>query len=67
MEYEKTIGIGSRGHISLDVECDNEIIIESYDNWRANTIMTLTINEAKILRNYLTEAINVATLNKEEE
>lgn len=66
MEYEKTIEIGLRGYISLDVECDNEIIIESYDNWRDNTSMTLTINEAKRLRNYLTEAINFATLNKEE-
>lgn len=39
---------------------------------KANTlvgseIITLSIEDAKRLRNYLTEAINFATLNKEEE
>lgn len=67
MEYEKTIEIGARGYISLDVEHDNEIIIESNDNWRGNTIMALSIEDAKTLHKCLTEAIKFATINNEEE
>lgn len=65
--YEKSIEIEPRAYISLNVECDEVITIESQDNWRDSTVITLSINDAKRLRKYLTEAINFATMNKEEE
>lgn len=64
--YEKTIDIEPRANITLAVECDEVITIESNDNWRDSTVITLSINDAKRLRKYLTEAINFATMNKED-
>jgi hypothetical protein len=62
--YEKLIDIlGSE--INLEVS-EDQIKMECLDRWRDVTVMTLSIEDAKRLRNYLTEAINFATLNKEE-
>lgn len=63
--YEKLIQT-LRGTIVLEVLVD-EIILECEDDLGDSTCITLEIEDAKRLRNYLTEAINFATLNKEEE
>lgn len=62
--YEKLID-ALRGDITLEV-ADDEIVMECTDEWEDVTSMVLSIDDAKRLRNYLTEAINFATLNKEE-
>lgn len=52
----------------IELEVGNDIIVmECEDYWKDFTSITLTINDAKRLRNYLTEAINFATMNNEEE
>ena len=63
--YEKSIDT-LEGLIELEVGNDM-IVMECEDHWKDFTSMTLTIHDAKRLRNYLTEAINFATMNKEEE
>ena len=63
--YEKSIDT-LEGLIELEAVNDM-IIMECEDHWKDFTSMTLTIHDAKRLRNYLTEAINFATINKEEE
>lgn len=63
--YEKTIDT-PEGLIELEV-IDDMILMECEDHWTDCTSMELTRHDAKRLRNYLTEAINFATLNKEEE
>lgn len=63
--YEKSIDT-LEGLIELEVGNDI-IVMECEDHWKDFTSITLTINDAKRLRNYLTEAINFATMNNEEE
>lgn len=63
--YEKSIDT-LEGLIELEVGNDI-IVMECEDHWKDFTSITLTINDAKRLRNYLTEAINFATMYKEEE
>lgn len=63
--YEKSIDT-LEGLIELEVGNDI-IVMECENHWKDFTSITLTINDAKRLRNYLTEAINFATMNNEEE
>lgn len=63
--YEKLIKT-LRGDVTLEVSVD-EIIMECEDDLQDSTCIILEIEDAKRLRNYLTEAINFATMNKEEE
>lgn len=63
--YEKLINFKD-GSVNLSVG-KSESIMYMYieDHWINTAEVELSIDDAKRLRNYLTEAINFATLNKE--
>lgn len=63
--YEKEIDTVD-STITLEV-AEKQVVMVCEDKWFDVTNILLEISDAKRLRNYLTEAINFATLNKEEE
>lgn len=65
--YEKLINFKD-GSVNLSVgKGEPTMYMYIEDHWVNTAEVELSISDAKRLRNYLTEAINFATLNKEEE
>lgn len=69
MDYQKTIKVNAddyvtvmrtRGRVAL-------VLVRETDYWRDRTHTLLNIDDAKRLRNYLTEAINFAIMYNEED
>lgn len=67
MEYEKTIKVNAFDYVTvMHIRGRVELCTDSdYGEQTAHTL--LNIEDAKRLRNYLTEAINFATMYNEEE
>lgn len=67
MEYEKTIDVDMFEEVNIIVLDKSRIVGLNIETIYGRATTALEINDAKRLRNYLTEAINFATLNIQEE
>lgn len=67
VDYEKRIKIDTFENINIAIFEKSKIVGLNIDSIHGSATTALEIEDAKRLRNYLTEAINFATLNKKEE
>lgn len=67
MEYEKEIEVNYAEYLTVMHTRGRVALVRETDYWRDRTYTLLNIEDAKRLRNYLTEAINFATMYNEEE